>query len=241
LKICGNQLLIYDPNSVGQENARFLHEAEARHQRRGPEQTEYITFDVVDMHYPYSAISGRGLLNTFEDALHLAYLCLVISDYGSQRDVRNIEQGFALGHKNIHFLREAPENYQQDLHLVDTKATTEAKTAIETDCETKRVALDPIVPNKIVLIGKDLSPEEEMELLSFLDKNNDVFTWSTSDLVGVSRGIAEHKLNVNSSVKLKKQKHHKMSDKKIAAAKTEVQRLLDACFMREVNFSRKKM
>jgi hypothetical protein len=32
--------------------------------------TEYITFNIVDMTYPYNAIFGRGLLNTFEAALH---------------------------------------------------------------------------------------------------------------------------------------------------------------------------
>jgi hypothetical protein len=52
--------------------------------------TEYITFDVVDMLYPYNAILGRGLLNTFEVALYSGYLCLkipatfeVISVFGS--------------------------------------------------------------------------------------------------------------------------------------------------------------
>jgi hypothetical protein len=57
-----------------------------------------MTFDVVDMHYPYNGIFGRGLLNTFEAALHLAYLCLkvpaslgVISIHGRQKDARNIE------------------------------------------------------------------------------------------------------------------------------------------------------
>jgi hypothetical protein len=40
--------------------------------------TEYITFDVVDILYPYNAIFGRGILNTFEAALHLVYLCLKI-------------------------------------------------------------------------------------------------------------------------------------------------------------------
>jgi hypothetical protein len=38
--------------------------------------TEYITFDVVDMSYPYNVIFGRGILNTFEAALHSLYLCL---------------------------------------------------------------------------------------------------------------------------------------------------------------------
>jgi hypothetical protein len=36
---------------------------------------EYITFHVVDMIFPYNAIFGRGLLNTFEAALHSGYLC----------------------------------------------------------------------------------------------------------------------------------------------------------------------
>jgi hypothetical protein len=73
--------------------------------------TKYITFDVVDMPYPYNAIFERDLLNTFEAALHSAYLCLkvpatfdVISVFGSQQEARNIEKGFALGHKNVHFL-----------------------------------------------------------------------------------------------------------------------------------------
>jgi hypothetical protein len=73
--------------------------------------TEYITFYVVDMTYPYNAIFGRGLLNTFQAALHLAYLCLkipatfgVITVFGSQQEARNIEKGFTPGHKNVHFL-----------------------------------------------------------------------------------------------------------------------------------------
>jgi hypothetical protein len=31
-------------------------------------------------------------------------------------------------------------------------------------------------------------------LLAFLDQNSDVFTWSTSDLVGVSRDVIEQRL-----------------------------------------------
>jgi hypothetical protein len=39
---------------------------------------EYITFDIIDMLYPYNAIFRRGLLNTFEAALHSGYLCLKV-------------------------------------------------------------------------------------------------------------------------------------------------------------------
>jgi hypothetical protein len=96
--------------------------------------------------------------------------------------------------------------------------------------------LDPRVPNRIMLIAQDLLSEEETKLLSFLDKNSVVFAWATSNLTGVSKSIIEHKLDVNPSTKPKKKKLHKMSEEKNAAAKVEVQRLLDASFTREVEY-----
>jgi hypothetical protein len=82
--------------------------------------TKYITFDVVDMLYPYNAIFRWGLLNTFEAALHSAYLYFkvsatfsIITVFNSQKEARNIERGFALGHKNVHFLREDTEKHEQ--------------------------------------------------------------------------------------------------------------------------------
>jgi hypothetical protein len=99
------------------------------------------------------------------------------------------------------------------------------------------VALDPKVPDRTICIGTEMSPEEQAELLQFLDKNSDVFAWSTSDLVGVSREVIEHKLQVNPHSKPKKQKLCKMLEQKVAAAKAEVQRLLDARFIREVKYS----
>jgi hypothetical protein len=74
------------------------------------------------------------------------------------------------------------------------------------------------IPN---LVDKS-SNDKETELLSFLDKNSDVFAWKTSDLMGVSRSIIEHKLQVNPSAKPRKQKLHKMFDEKVVAPKAEV-------------------
>jgi hypothetical protein len=86
------------------------------------------------------------------------------------------------------------------------------------------------------MISQDLTSREQAELLSFLDKNNDVFAWRTSDLMGVSRDIIEHKLQVNPSPRPRKQRLHKIFDEKVVAMKVEVQRLMDAGFMREVDY-----
>jgi hypothetical protein len=72
------------------------------------------------------------------------------------------------------------------------------------------------------MISQDLTSREEAELLSFLDKNNDVLAQRTSDLMGVSRDIIEHKLQVNRAAKPRKQRLHKMSDENVTTMKVEV-------------------
>jgi hypothetical protein len=104
------------------------------------------------------------------------------------------------------------------------------------ECEIKTDPLDTRVSDKMVTISQDLAPSEEEELLSFLNKNSDVFAWRISDLTGVSRDIIEHKLEVNPSARPRKQRLHKMSDEKITVAKVEVQKLLDAAFIWEVYY-----
>jgi hypothetical protein len=92
------------------------------------------------------------------------------------------------------------------------------------------------VLDKTVKTSQDLSRSEEMKLLSFPDKNSDVFTWKTSDLTGVSRSIIAHKLQGQSFGKAKGTKLCKMPDEKVVVAKFEVQRLLDAGFIREIQY-----
>jgi hypothetical protein len=84
--------------------------------------TEYITFDVIDMAYPYNAIFRRGLLNTFKAALHSAYLCpkipatfRVIMVFGSQQEARNIEKGFMPVHWNVHFYESSQSSTKLNL------------------------------------------------------------------------------------------------------------------------------
>jgi hypothetical protein len=134
-----------------------------------------------------------------------------------------VEQGFAPGYKNVHFLREETKQYQQTEYLVKKEASAEFKKAIETEGDLKKVALDPRVPDRAICLDTEMSPQEQVELLAFLNKNNIVFAWSTSDLMGVSREIIEHKLQVNLNVKPKKQKLHKTSEEKLEGEKAEVQ------------------
>ena len=85
----------------GQENAR----------------TEYITFDVVDLHYPYNAIFGRGFANKFNATIHMGYLCMkmtalqgIITVHGRQKEARNIERAIYKLQHNINSIEAAKTN-----------------------------------------------------------------------------------------------------------------------------------
>jgi hypothetical protein len=152
--------------------------------------TEHIIFDVVDMPYPYNAIFGQGLLNTLEVALHSTYLCLkipatfsVITIFDWQQDTRNIEQGLVLEHKNVHFWR---ENAEHEHPSSKQETLVKFKKAIQPEGHFARVALDPRVLDGTICIRAEMSQEEQKELIQFLDRNSDVFAWSTSNLIGVS-------------------------------------------------------
>jgi hypothetical protein len=61
-----------------------------------------------------------------------ASLCVILV-HGSQKDARNIEQVFALGHRNVNFLREAEGGGQQDKSTPKAEANSGGKTTIEAE------------------------------------------------------------------------------------------------------------
>jgi hypothetical protein len=65
-----------------------------------------------------------------------------------------------------------------------------------------------------VLLGSQISDEQEKTLLRFISNNKDVFAWSANDLCGVNRDVIEHSLNVDPSFRPRKQRHRKMSEDK---------------------------
>jgi hypothetical protein len=194
--------------------------------------TEHVDFDIVDMEYPYNAIIGRGTLNAFEAILHLAYLCMKIpSDqgpivvHGSQETTMRAE-GIWTYWKAIHNIDEA-EAHQQYKHKREKVASAD---------QPKHMLLCEDITEQKVLLGSQLSDEQEKTLLKFLFNNKVVFAWSANDLCGVNRDVIEHSLNVDPAFRPRKQRLQKMSDDKAEGARNEVKRLLSTGVIREVTY-----
>jgi hypothetical protein len=201
--------------------------------------SEQVTFDIVDMVYPYNAIMGRGSINKFEAAIHGLYLCMkipgpqgVIAVYGNQQTACNIERDFVPGQRNVHCLT----TQREVLEATRPTANEHEKAQLQSNDGTKTVPLDQAMPKQIVIISEDLISQDEERLISCLSRNKDVFAWSALDLVGVSRTIIEHSLSIDPSVRPKKQRLRKMSDEKTEAAKAEVHRQLEANFIEPVAY-----
>jgi hypothetical protein len=150
--------------------------------------------------------------------------------FDDQQEATNIEKGHTSGQVNVYQLKtteERKEPYEE--------ARDKEKVEIAADGETKKVYLDDM-SDRAVTIGAHLNPEEEKELIQFLNKNKDVFAWSAKDLQGVDRDIIELALETDEKIAPKKQNLRKMSEEKVKAVEAEVQRLQDAKVIREVKY-----
>jgi hypothetical protein len=71
-------------------------------------------------------------------------------------------------------------------------------------------------------------------LVDFLKANLDVFAWKPSDMKGIPREVAEHKLNIKPGSKPVKQRLHRFNDDKCKAIGDEILKLHSVGFIREV-------
>nr|GEV75369.1 reverse transcriptase domain-containing protein [Tanacetum cinerariifolium] len=91
--------------------------------------------------------------------------------------------------------------------------------------ENFKVALHPNFPNQEVAIGGMLSAKGRTELCSLLKENLDIFAWQLSDMTGVLRSVAEHRLNIREGYSPVRQNKRGQASKRARAIQAEVQRL----------------
>jgi hypothetical protein len=132
-----------------------------------------VTFDVVDLYYPYNAIFSRGFANKFNTVVHMGYLCIkmlalhgIIIVYGSQKEARNIERAIYKSQRNVNSIESAN---------LEPPDMPKGKTDLKDQEETKLVPLEDAVPDRKITIRANLSKAEEAELIETLAKNKDIF------------------------------------------------------------------
>ncbi|GJW47866.1 reverse transcriptase domain-containing protein [Tanacetum coccineum] len=99
-----------------------------------------------------------------------------------------------------------------------------------------KVTINPEHPEQTIMIGSDLTEKTRSKLCNLLQRSLDIFTWTPTDMTGVPRQIAEHKLNVRKRCQLVRQKKRGQTTERNVAINDEVSKLVTAGIMREVHY-----
>jgi hypothetical protein len=94
----------------------------------------------------------------------------VITVFGDQQEARNIEKGHTPGQENVYQLKTTEERKEP----YEEAKWDKEKIEIAANGDTKKVYLDDML-DRAITIGANLSPEEEKELIQFLNRNKDDF------------------------------------------------------------------
>nr|GEU95136.1 reverse transcriptase domain-containing protein [Tanacetum cinerariifolium] len=125
--------------------------------------------------------------------------------------------------------------------LIPTECTSVTTSSVTPEEKRTRpanftVALHPDFPDQEVVIEGSLSDKGRTELCSVLKKNLNIFAWQPSNMTGVPRSVAEHRLNIREGYTPVRQKKKGQAPERARAIQAEVQKLVDARIMREVYY-----
>ncbi|GKV13482.1 hypothetical protein SLEP1_g24484 [Rubroshorea leprosula] len=120
------------------------------------------------------------------------------------------------------------------VEIVDNRPEDETRAALVEDVE--EVQIDDRDPSRKTQIGTKLNSEEKAELIAFLRANKDVFAWTSADMPGIPTSVSQHKLSTNPLKKPVAQKRRLFEGERLKVIKEEVEKLLQADFIRRVDY-----
>ncbi|WCJ23761.1 hypothetical protein M5689_005769 [Euphorbia peplus] len=179
-------------------------------------------FLVIDTPIAYNLIIGRLLIAGSWGAISLYYLAWMIPT----------EQGMAvaLGSQSV-----ARHTYMTSLEIVPQESVLveEVKERGEPVDAIEVVTLEE---GKVVQVSAELQEDSKKIVIAALEENKEVFAWISADIVGVSREVMEHTLDIDPEYTPVKQKKRNQGVERQQFIKSEVEKLLEFGRINEVHY-----
>ena len=192
--------------------------------------TTTARFLVVDAPSAYNMLLGRPSLNAIKvvpSAYHMMIKFPTVSGVGMVRgDQRVARECYSASVK-----QKAIDN----IYLEELDKCDEVLTRPEPLEELESVSLDDD-PEHLVYIDSKLTDDLKSPLTHFLRQNKDIFTWKQADMGGIDPTVITHRLNVIPTFKPVKQKRRSFAPERQEAINEEVDKLLQAGAIREVEY-----
>ncbi|GJT75922.1 reverse transcriptase domain-containing protein [Tanacetum coccineum] len=130
---------------------------------------------------------------------------------------------------------------QKKLKETSQEATKDIPSCMNT---IEEVVINDKYPDQTVIIGRQLPTSFKKRLRDLLKANTDIFAWTYSDMMGISRTIkvggrpliTEHRLNELKHIELRKQKKMGLAPERSEALHKEVEELTYANILRESKY-----
>ncbi|PKA57232.1 RNA-directed DNA polymerase like [Apostasia shenzhenica] len=197
------------PVSFGDDNSRAM---------------SMVNFAVIRAKSAYNAILWRTTLNSFGMVISTPHLCAKFPTSSGVVTIR----GDA---------RQATRCFQIAAQLVVDQMDPREIQPVVLQERVIGVALGGEDTSKIVNVSSYLN-DKQAKVIALLSEYIDVFAWSPEDVTGVNRAVCEHHLNVSQAVSPIAQKKRVMAGERQDAIKEEINKLLGAGYIREIQYPR---
>ncbi|GKV04476.1 hypothetical protein SLEP1_g16631 [Rubroshorea leprosula] len=210
--------------------------------------TPSVRFLVVKMASSFNIVIGRPTLTEIRAIVSQSHLCMkfptpmgIATLRGNQEMARHcyitsVTQPTKGKDQTPEAISQQIPNTQQvmGVEIVDNRPEDETRAAPVEDVE--EVLINDRDPSRKTQIETRLNPKERAELIAFLRANNDVVAWTSADMPGIPKSVSQHKLNTNPLKKPVAQKRRLFKGERLQAIKEEVEKLLQAGFVRKVDY-----
>ena len=197
------------------------------------EATQMLNFLVIKAASTYNAILGRTGLHAFKaiaSSYHMKVKFPTRNGVGEQRGDQKMARSCYVA-----ALR-ADGTGGQVLPIEDMD--------VRTDDENRGKPAEDLIPipleigdsEKMTYVGASLKEPLKSQLVMFLQENSDIFAWTAVDMPGIDPKLITHMLNVDPDRKTIKQKKRNFAPERQEAIKQEVDKLLEAGFIEEIQF-----
>ncbi|XP_057734481.1 uncharacterized protein LOC130949893 [Arachis stenosperma] len=184
----------------------------------------------------YNIILGRKTINDFEAIINTKLLVMkFVTDDGSIGTIRgDLETAVACDNASLSLRKKSKE--ASGVFLADLDARVEDRTRPEPEGDLEKFRIGD-EEEKFTFVNKNLPHELKEPLIEMIRANRDLFAWTPADMPGIDPKIISHHLAVKAEARPVAQRRRKMSAERAEEVAKKTASLLEAGFIREVDYS----
>nr|XP_025703002.1 uncharacterized protein LOC112803745 [Arachis hypogaea] len=184
----------------------------------------------------YNIILGRKTINDFEAIINTKLLIMkFVTDDGSIGTIRgDLETAVACDNASLSLRKKSKE--ASGVFLADLDARVEDKPRPEPEGDLEKFSIGD-EGEKFTFVNKNLPHELKEPLIEMIRANRDLFAWTPADMPGIDPKIISHHLAVKPEARPVAQRRRKMSAERAEEVAKQTAGLLEAGFIREVDYS----